>query len=576
MELRGNAVSRGIAVGQILRYVPFQPQLASQPLQSHQVSAALAAYDQAKARAQAELEGLAAALEAGEAEQAKVVKAHRDILLDPAMEEEIRDLVTGKLLSPDAAAAQVYDTYAQVLGRSKNPRMRERASDLADVKNRLLRCWAGVPERRLSRLDRPVIVAADDLYPSDTAALDRTHVLGIVTQVGGATSHTAIIARSYGIPAVLGVAGLMEQVEDGQLVVLDGEEGKLLTAPTRAQQAAYQARGREVAAELAETAAWLDAKPVTRDGTRVQIHLNVASADARELSGASCADGCGLFRTEFLYLKGDRPPDEEAQYQAYRRVLSAFAGRPVILRTMDIGGDKQMPGLELPMERNPFLGLRGLRLSLDRPALFRTQLRAALRASAHGRLKLMFPMVGGLEELRTARAAVAAAGAELDREGLPWDHELEVGIMVEIPSIAEIADLAVAEVDFASVGTNDLTQYLCAADRMEPGVSAYYQSYHPALFRVLARLAQTFRAAGKELSVCGELGGDPLALPALVGMGIRKLSMGLAAIPAAKRTLSRLDLPGAEQLAERICRCGTDAEIRAALREFAARAAGGA
>lgn len=574
MQLQGNAVSRGIAVGRILRHIPFQPELTALPLQPHQVAGALEAYDRAKAMARRELEELAAGLAGTEQEQAKVITAHRDILLDPAMEEEIRTLVSRQLLSPDTAAAQVYDTYAQVLGRSKNPRMRERASDLEDVKKRLLRCWAGVPESRLSHLEQPVIVAADDLYPSDTAALDREHVLGIVTQVGGATSHTAIIARSYGIPAVLGVAGVMDQVEDGQLVVLDGEEGRLLTAPTPAQAEEYRARARQVAAQLAETAAWLDAKPVTRDGVRVQVHLNVASADARELSGVPWADGCGLFRTEFLYLKGDRPPDEESQYQAYCRVLAAFGDRPVILRTMDIGGDKQMPGLDLPKERNPFLGLRGLRLSLDRPELFRTQLRAALRASVRGRLKLMFPMVGGLEELRAARAALAAAGAELDREGLPWDHAMEVGIMVEVPSIAILAELAADEVDFVSVGTNDLTQYLCAADRMEPGVSAYYQSYHPALFRVLARLAQTFRAAGKEISVCGELGGDPLAIPALVGMGIRKLSMGLAAVPAAKRAIASLDLPGAERLAEELCRCRTQEEIRGRLTAFAARTTG--
>lgn len=569
MELFGKPVSQGIVIGAVLRYEPFHPQLNEDPLPARDAPQALERYEQTRIRAQAELDALEKRLLDQEPDKAKIMAAHRDILLDPAMDEEIRTMVTDQGISPDTAIARTYDTYAVVLGKSKNQMMRERSSDLMDVKGRLLRCWAGEPERDLSALPGSVILVADDLYPSDTVALDRSHVLGIITQIGGSTSHTAIIARSYEIPAVLGVAGAMEHLADGQTVILDAVEGKILTQPSDADVAAYRAKGERVAARLREEKDYLDRLPVTRDGVRLEVRLNVAAVNDQELSGATHADGCGLFRTEFLYLNGNHLPSEEDQYQAYKKVLTAFSDKPVILRTMDIGGDKQLPSLELPKESNPFLGIRGLRLSLDRMDLFRTQVRAALRASIHGNLSVMLPMVGALDEVRAAKAVFAEEGAALDGAGISWDHELAIGIMVEIPSIALIADLIVDEVDFVSVGTNDLTQYLCAADRMNPAVRPYYQDYHPAVFRVLGDLARTFTAAGKSVSVCGELGGDPLAIPALAGLGIHKLSMGLASLAGAKRVIQELDLAEAVALAEEVRQMKTAGEIKSRLTAFA-------
>ncbi len=574
MVLKGKAVSRGVALGPVLRYAPFQPVLTKELLPAGGAEAALAAYRAARAAAQKELDGLERRLASADPEQAKIMAAHRDILLDPAMDEEITDLVNYDGVSPDAAADQVFRTYAGILRGSDNPLMRERAADLLDVLNRLLRCWAGAPERDLSRLDRPVIVVADDLYPSDTAAIDRKNVLGIITQTGGSTSHTAIIARGYGIPAILGVPNAMEALEDGQKVVLDGETGEIIADPSEAEEAAYRRKSERVAAALRDLDAFLDAEPVTRDGVRVQVRLNVAAAGERELSSAEHVDGCGLFRTEFLYLNREQLPGEEEQYLAYRKVLERFGDKPVILRTMDIGGDKQFPGSEELREDNPFLGLRGLRLSLERPELFRVQARAILRASVHGNMKVMMPMVGSLEEYRQAKAVFAGEMDALDREGIPWDRDLRLGIMIEVPSIALIADLAAQEVDFASVGTNDLTQYLCAADRVSPSVRAYYKEYHPAVFRTLAYLARAFRDAGRELSICGELGGDPLAIPALVGLGIRQLSMGAASVPAAKRVIRSLDLPAAERLAEEVLHQKTQEDVRACLERFASGLAG--
>lgn len=569
MKLVGNPVSRGIVIGRVMRYEPFCPQIRESPIPAGDVPKALARYEEARRRAQAELDVLEARLRNTDKDKAKIIAAHRDILLDPAMDQEIRELVSGLKLSPDAAADRVCGAYADILAKSKNELMRERASDLLDVRARLLRCWAGAPERTLSALPGPVIVAADDLYPSDTAALDRTHVKGLITQVGGATSHTAIIARSYGIPAVLGVAGAMKELADGQTVILDAVEGVVVTEPSAEEIAAYRAGAEQAAARLQAEKICLDTEPVTLDGVRLEIRLNVAAATGHELSGAAYADGCGLFRTEFLYLNGDHLPGEKEQFEAYRKVLEAFGTKPVVLRTMDIGGDKQLPALDLPRESNPFLGVRGLRLSLERMGLFRTQVRAALRASAYGNLKIMMPMVGGLDEVRAARTVFDEEGSALDAAGIPWDHGFALGIMVEVPSIALIADIAVREVDFISVGTNDLTQYLCAADRMNSAVRQYYQEYHPAVFRLLAHLAEVCRRAGKDISVCGELGGDPLAIPALAGMGICRLSMGAASLAGAKRVVRAMRLSEARALAAEVLQLGTHGEIRARLQAFA-------
>ncbi|MTQ95821.1 phosphoenolpyruvate--protein phosphotransferase [Pseudoflavonifractor sp. BIOML-A6] len=568
MKLTGKPVSRGIVLGRVLKYRPFVPSVSDAPISTEDVEAAWARYDKTVELARQELDRLEARLLADSPDKAKIVAAHREILQDPAMDEEIRGLI-GARTPPDAAIERVYGSFIELLGRSKNEMMRERASDLVDVKNRLLRCWAGEPERNLARLEQPVIVVADDLYPSDTVSMDRSKVLGIITQVGGATSHTAIIARSYEIPAVLGVPGALAALEDGAEIVLDAVKGEIVLCPTGEECAAYAAAAEQVRENLRETAAYLDAEPVTLDGVRAEVRLNVAAANDFELSGAAHADGCGLFRTEFLYLEGDRLPGEEEQYQIYKRVLLAFGEKPVVLRTLDVGGDKQLACLELPHESNPFLGVRGLRLCLAHEALLRTQVRAALRASVHGSLRVMLPMVGALDEVRAAKAIFREEGEALSAAGIPWNPSMPVGIMVEVPSIALIADLAADEVDFVSVGTNDLCQYLTASDRMNPSVKPYHQDYHPAMFRALGYIARSFQAAGKPVSVCGELGGDPLAIPALLGLGIQKLSMSRASLAGAKRVIRSIRMEDAQALAQRVQSLKTEGEIKACLTEFA-------
>lgn len=568
MVLKGKSVSRGVAIGNVMRYTPFCPKINEEKIPEGLAAAAVTSYEAARNKAETELKELEKRLLTHSPGQAKIMGAHMDILNDPAMDEEIKELIERELFSSDAAAAQVYDCYAGILSASGNELMRERAADLLDVKIRLLRCWAGVPECNLSALERPAIIVADDLFPSDTAGIDRENVLGIITQTGGSTSHTAIIAKSYEIPAVLGVSGALEQLEDGETVILDAEEGLIHTSPTEEQLREFAQKAERVSAGLREEKLYLNSEPVTVDGVRVEIRLNVAAASDQELSKAVYSDGCGLFRTEFLYLDREHCPTEDEQYEVYSKVLRAFGDKPVILRTMDIGGDKQLPGLELPKEQNPFLGVRGLRLSLKQEELFRTQVRAVLRASIHGKLKVMFPMVGALDELRRAKKIFREEEEALDARGIQWDKNIQIGIMVEVPSIALIADFAAEEADFVSVGTNDLTQYLCAADRMNPEVGGYYQEYHPAVFRILGHLANTFNAAGKEISICGELGGDILALPALIGLGIRQFSMGAASLGAAKRTVRHLKMEDSQKLAKMVLRQKTHQDTELLLKKF--------
>lgn len=438
-----------------------------------------------------------------------------------------------------------------------------------DVCSRLVFRLQGRSRKNLSELDSPVIVAAHDLFPSDTATLDRSKVLGIITEVGGFTSHSAIIARSYGIPAVLGVENALQELEDGVMCALNAQDGTVCVRPDDATVQACREIAQAHRRSVEESAAFLCRPACLSDGTRIEIGLNVGSAeDSPEY--AFC-DFVGLLRSEFLYMRSDHLPTEDEQTQAYLQVLQHANGKPVTLRTLDIGGDKSLPYLELPREDNPFLGKRALRLCLAEPDLFRTQLCAALRASAHGKLQLMFPMVGSIEDIRLAKAALEEAKRSLQARGLAYDREIKVGIMIEIPSIAMVAELAAQEVDFASVGTNDLAQYLHAADRTNAAVADYYQSTSAALFRTLERVFQAFREAGKPVSVCGELGGDPAAVLVMAGLGLRKTSMNGGCVARVKQVLSRYSLAQAEELAARVVKLPTQREIQVCLQEITAR-----
>jgi len=432
------------------------------------------------------------------------------------------------------------------------------------VRNRVLRILKGEKEQNLANLREKVVVVAHDLLPSDTATLDRSHVMGIVTEVGGATSHTAIIARSYKIPAVLGVPEATEIMQNGDMIVLDALKGQVLLEPERATISEYEVKLEEFLKSEKQTAEYLGRIPLVASGERFSVGLNIGSIEPDE--GFKYVDFVGLFRTEFLYMESEHMPTEDEQFAAYKKVLANAMGNPVTLRTLDIGGDKSLRYLVLPKEDNPFLGNRALRLCLDMPDMFRTQLRAALRASAFGPMQIMFPMVGTIDDVRAGNAAVEAVKAELRAEGIPFDEKIKVGIMIEIPSIAMIADLAAKETDFASVGTNDLTQYLHAVDRMNPKLITYYQSSSPAMFRILGKIFKEYNEANKQVSVCGELAGEPLAAIVLFGLGLRKFSMNASNIAHVKRMLSLFTLAETEEIAEKVVNMDTQADVEAFLK----------
>jgi phosphotransferase system enzyme I (PtsI) len=562
MEYKGNPVSEGIAVGKVYLYQPYVPQVTEGEIPEGEVPGAIARYETLLEGAKKELEQICRRLEAaGDGDKAKIFTAHTDILFDVAMDEEIRDKITYDFMTPEWAIHKVYEKFIKILGKSKDSLIRERAADLRDVKNRLLRIAAGVPEKNLAALEEPVIVAAHDLLPSDTATLDRKQVLAIVTEVGGATSHSAIIARSYEIPALLGVEGILSCLSHGQEAAVDAIAGLLVTDPSPEQKAEMEKKREAFLLRRAEEKKFLSLPPKMADGTLLPIHLNLGSADARELAGEAYTDGVGLFRTEFIYMGREQLPTEEEQYEIYKQLLTAYGDRPVTLRTLDIGGDKKLQCMELPKEENPFLGNRALRLCFSMPEVFLTQLRAALRASVHGDLWIMFPMVGSLDDIRRAKELLETAKKQLEERGVPYSSTVKTGIMIEIPSIALIADLAAREVDFASIGTNDLTQYSIAVDRMNPALGEYYQSYHPALFRLMGFVIDSFAKEGKPVSVCGEMGGDPWAAAVLAGLGISKLSMGLASVARIKKLLSGLTMEKAQELADKARSLSTSGEV---------------
>ena len=525
-------------------------------------------YLAARDAAQGELETLCQHFtELGDNEKASIFSAHLEILSDETMDEEIQAGISGGESSGPWVIRSVYEQYASMFEQLADPIIRERAVDLRDVCARLLRCWEGLPEQNLSALPEPVIIITHDLVPSDTATLDRNNVLGIVTEIGGSTSHSAIIARSYEIPAVLGVSGIVSQLEDRQEVILDAVDGAILTGFDEEVRSAYEAKRREILRRQAHTKLYIDREPITPDGVRIAVELNIASAEPQNLEYAKYTDGVGLFRSEFLYMGRSALPTEEEQFQAYRKVLMTYGSRPVILRTLDIGGDKPLDCLDIPKEDNPFLGNRALRLCFQHPDMFRTQLRASLRASVYGNLWLMFPMVASMDDIRRAKSCLESAKAELTAEGIPFSPDLKVGIMVEIPAIAFLADQAAREVDFASIGTNDLTQYLTAVDRGNPEVRAYYQTYHPSLFRLIGYVVRSFAAQGKPVGVCGEMGGDPLAAAVLIGLGMRQLSMGAASVASIKQMILSTSCETAKALAETVCGLSTADEVRKYLKE---------
>jgi phosphotransferase system enzyme I (PtsI) len=559
MILKGSGVSEGVAIGKVFKYKVFSCNVHEAYFEKGREEEYLKLWRDARARAGTELDAIARRMKSDEDDTFAVFSAQREMLFDEELSEMVEDAILSRQAMPDFAVDSAFSEFIAILGQAQDKLIAERTVDLWDVQNRLVRILHGEAESNLSRLPEPVIVVAHDLLPSDTATIDRKNVIGIITEVGGSTSHSAIIARSYRIPAVLSVPEATKMLQNGSLLVLDAMEGTVTIEPTADELAAYNKKKNEFARAIVLADTYIAREARLKSGERVQIGINIG--DDKPDAGYEYCDFIGLFRTEFLYMGSDHLPDEEEQLAAYKKVLAYAAGKPVTLRTLDIGGDKELKYMRLPQEANPFLGKRAIRLCFDMPDVFRAQ----LRASVYGNLRIMFPMVGSIDDIRRAKSFLAECKAELNQRGHRYSDSIQVGIMIEIPSIAAIANLAAEEVDFASIGTNDLCQYLCAADRMNADVGRYYQSFSPAFLRVLSQVITAFEAKGKEISMCGELAGDPKAAILLAGLGLRKFSMNSSGVARVKMRLASSSFDEARHAAKTAMSLATQADVLAYL-----------
>ncbi len=551
--LKGIAASSGVAVAKA--YLLVQPDLSFETKTVENTENEEARLDAALAASQSELQLIKdKAVESLGEEAAAVFDAHMMVLADPDLTAQIKATINSKKENAEAALKEVTDMFIAIFeGMTDNAYMQERAADIKDVTKRVLANLLGVKLPSPALIDEEVIIVAEDLTPSDTAQLDKKFVKAFVTNIGGRTSHSAIMARTLEIPAVLGTNNITELVTDGQLLAVSGLTGEVILDPTPEQQGEFHAAGVAYATQKAEWAILKNAETITADGKHFELAANIGSPKDVEGVNENGSEAIGLYRTEFLYMNSDHFPTEDEQYEAYKEVLLGMNGKPVVVRTMDIGGDKKLPYFELPDEMNPFLGWRALRISLSQggDAMFRTQLRALLRASVHGKLRIMFPMVALVNEFRAAKKILLEEKAKLEADGVAISDTIEVGIMIEIPAAAMLADQFAKEVDFFSIGTNDLIQYSMAADRMNEQVSYLYQPYNPSILRLINNVIKAAHAEGKWAGMCGEMAGDQTAVPLLMGMGLDEFSMSATSVLQTRSLMKRLDSKKMEELSAR-------------------------
>ncbi|WP_430608895.1 phosphoenolpyruvate--protein phosphotransferase [Enterococcus sp. MSG3310] len=569
--LKGIAASDGVAVAKA--YLLVQPDLSFNKTSVEDTDAEATRLDDALAKSTEELQAIRdkAAQSLGEAE-AQVFDAHLMVLSDPEMVGQIKQNIQDNKVNAEAALKEVTDMYIGMFeAMDDNAYMQERAADIRDVAKRILAHLLGVTLPNPSMINEEVIVVAHDLTPSDTAQLDRTYVKAFVTDIGGRTSHSAIMARSLEIPAIVGTKEITDKVKVGDILAVNGIIGDVIIDPTDAEKSEFEAEAKAYADQKAEWDKLKNAETVTADGKHVELAANIGTPKDLEGVHKNGGEAVGLYRTEFLYMDSSDFPTEEDQYQAYKAVLEGMEGKPVVVRTMDIGGDKELPYLTLPHEMNPFLGYRALRISLSElgDGMFRTQMRALLRASVHGNLRIMFPMVATLKEFRAAKAIFEDEKQKLVNEGVELSNDIQVGIMIEIPAAAVLADKFAKEVDFFSVGTNDLIQYTMAADRMNERVSYLYQPYNPSILRLIKNVIDAAHAEGKWAGMCGEMAGDQTAVPLLLGMGLDEFSMSATSILKTRSLMKRLDTTKMAELADRALKeCDTMEEVVALVEEY--------
>ncbi|GIP48080.1 Phosphoenolpyruvate-protein phosphotransferase [compost metagenome] len=504
------------------------------------------------------------------AEESGIFDAHLAILEDPVFMSEIRGIIERQYKAAEVAVKEAIDHFVTMFDLLDDEYMKERALDIKDVGNRLLKHLLGTPDITLPADTQPYILVAKELSPSQLVHLNPDNVLGMVTMAGGKTSHSAIMARALGIPLVSGLENkLVEPLQTGDMLVIDGDEGWVYLNPepaivTRFTELAEKQRRRKEQLQLLAAV-----EAITKDGVRMRLAGNISSVKDLELALKHGAEGVGLFRTEFLYMDRSTFPGEDEQFEVYKQVAEKAGPHPVVIRTLDIGGDKQLEYFELQEEENPVLGYRGIRISLDSRELFRTQLAAVLRASAYGKMKILYPMISSLEEVRGANAILEEAKQDLTRRGLAYDPEIQVGIMIEIPAAAAIADLLAQEVDFFSIGTNDLVQYVLAVDRMNEKIAHMYHPFHPAVLRLLRQTVQSAKEAGITVSVCGEMAGDEKAVPLWLHLGVTDLSMSPQALLRVKHRVLNSDSRESKEVGAACYRLSTSDQVESELVRYA-------
>ncbi|WP_164690300.1 phosphoenolpyruvate--protein phosphotransferase [Paraclostridium sordellii] len=560
---KGTGASPGIALGNAL--VIEHSELNIEKRNIENIEAEIEKLQSAVETSRIELEKVKerAKVELGEHE-AEIFEAHLLVLADPELIDQTISKIKDEKVNADFALNEVKDMFVSIFESMDNEYMRERAADIKDVTNRVLRHILGVKVVDLSGLDEEVILIAHDLTPSDTATMNKKMVLGFLTNIGGRTSHTAIMARTLEIAAIVGLNDATDQIKDGDFIVFNGETGEVIINPDEETINQYRKLKAKHDEEKEALKQLIGKASSTLDERHVELAGNIGSPNDLDGLLKNDAEGVGLYRTEFLYMdKEDDFPTEQEQYEAYKAVLEGMNGKPIVIRTLDIGGDKELKYFKMDEEMNPFLGYRAIRLCLDRVDIFKTQLRALYRASVHGKLRIMFPMISSLEELLKAKEVISEVLSELDSEGIKYSHEVEVGMMIEIPSAAVISDILAKHVDFFSIGTNDLIQYTCAVDRMNQKISYLYNQFNPAVLRLIKMVIDNAHKEGKWVGMCGESAGDKRMIPILLGMGLDEFSMSPISILSARKFITSVNYSDMKKFADEVLTMGTAEEIKA-------------
>jgi phosphotransferase system enzyme I (PtsI) len=565
-NLKGIGASAGIAIAKAYRLE--EPELKIEKKVIADKEAEKQRFEQAINQSKSELEIIKehANRELG-ADKAEIFAAHLLVLSDPELLNPVLDKVNTEGVNAEFAMKETADMFVSMFESMDNEYMKERAADIRDVTKRVIAHLLGVQIPNPSLISEEVVIIAEDLTPSDTAQLNRQYVKGFTTNIGGRTSHSAIMARSMEIPAVVGTKHATSSIENGVMVIVDGLDGEVIIDPSSEVIAQFEEKKAKYDVQKAEWAKLVNEPTVSKDGQHVELAANIGTPDDVKGVLENGGEAVGLYRTEFLYMGRDQLPTEDEQFDAYKTVLERMEGKPVVVRTLDIGGDKELPYLNLPKEMNPFLGFRAIRLCLEEQDIFRTQLRALLRASSYGNLKIMFPMIATISEFREAKAILLEEKEKLVANGVQVSEKIEIGMMVEIPSTAVMADQFAKEVDFFSIGTNDLIQYTMAADRMNERVSYLYQPYNPAILRLISMVIDAAHKEGKWAGMCGEMAGDPIAIPLLLGLGLDEFSMSATSILPARTQIKELSKEQAQSVKETVLAMSTTEEVVAFVKE---------